>query len=428
MRLRNRLPMGVLASILALPLVACSGDNTELARPALGIQKGGGGPPQAEPEIEYVIVSMQNQLQSLVDDYALNLIDLVEDVALVSATSSDLQALALDARLSLMGPNTIYDGSDIINIMVGFVETGGVNIQENESIDIVQPITPITPGHHVEDRLLCMNLDAVHQVATGAGMKIVLIDTGADRYHADLVGKIMTTAYNPFLNSPHESSPNGDDDDGDGQVDEGFGHGTFMAGIFARVAPDAKIYPFAALNDDGAGTAYQIAVALKAARKIHPDVVNLSFRLDTSHDVIAYYANQLVGDGAVVVAAGGNTAGGSATYPATLPSVLGVAAAKYCDGTMANFSALDGSLLSLAALGEQVIAAYPGASPGGTQLAYAHGTSTAAAVVSAAVALVKSAGYEDPVKRLQFTTTPVTPSGSVTFGIIDLVSAVGATP
>ncbi len=37
----------------------------------------------------------------------------------------------------------------------------------------------------------------------------------------------------------------------DGQIDEGVGHGTHVAGIISLVAPGAKILPIRVLNSDG---------------------------------------------------------------------------------------------------------------------------------------------------------------------------------
>ncbi|NND01658.1 MAG: hypothetical protein HKN91_02625, partial [Acidimicrobiia bacterium] len=46
---------------------------------------------------------------------------------------------------------------------------------------------------------------------------------------------------------------NGFDDDGDGQIDEAFGHGTFIAGLIAQIAPGAEVLPIPVLDADGQG-------------------------------------------------------------------------------------------------------------------------------------------------------------------------------
>ena len=47
---------------------------------------------------------------------------------------------------------------------------------------------------------------------------------------------------------------NGVDDDGDGEIDEGFGHGTFVSGLVLAAAPDARILPVRVLDSDAVGS------------------------------------------------------------------------------------------------------------------------------------------------------------------------------
>lgn len=54
----------------------------------------------------------------------------------------------------------------------------------------------------------------------------------------------------------------------DGDVDETVGHGTFVASVVALVAPRARIVPCRVLDDDGRGSAYQLAPTLADAAGI----------------------------------------------------------------------------------------------------------------------------------------------------------------
>jgi serine protease len=126
------------------------------------------------------------------------------------------------------------------------------------------------------------------------------------------------------------------DDDGDGDIDEGAGHGTHIAGIIALIAPEAKIVPIRVLGDEGSGNADSVAAAIRwfiddanvpAAKK----VINLSLgipnvdRVEIIHDVIDEEIDE-AGLPIFVVAAAGNDGLPKVHYPASEGDVLSIAA------------------------------------------------------------------------------------------------------
>lgn len=403
-------------AILAALLPACTEQHGDPVRPE-AVQLAGGG----EVPVEYIGLVSTNRLSQLMDDIDGNLIQHIEEENLIQFTSpTGLVPLQGDPRFELLQENTEHDGSDIINMMVGFTEVDIDQIHD----DLDPGITPTSAG--TPNNLACMDLPAIHAVADGAGVRVAIIDTGVDRYHPDLVDRLEIRP--AALLDVYEATSNGLDDDGDGRVDEGFGHGTFVAGVIAQIAPEATLIPFAAFNDDGAATALHIVTAMIEADKADADIVNMSFRIDDAGPVIRHYLHRLHDEGVFVIAAGGNTAGGSATFPGSDPHTIGVAATRDCDNAMAAFSAHDGSDLMLAAIGEQVVSTYPSATPGQARYAYAHGTSTAAAVASGSFAVVQSLGAPDAYKAIKWNSAPVNPTGSVLYGAIDLAAAIGLTP
>ena len=84
--------------------------------------------------------------------------------------------------------------------------------------------------------------------------------------------------------APDEEA-NGLDDDGDGRVDELYGHGTHVAGIVHLVAPDARLLPLRVLNSDGRGNNFRTASAIVYATHRGADAINLS--LGTPHQSAA---------------------------------------------------------------------------------------------------------------------------------------------
>ncbi len=87
-----------------------------------------------------------------------------------------------------------------------------------------------------------IHLQKAQKRSTGAGVTIAVLDTGADLMHPLLIEHLMP-GYDFVENDAQPLDvPNNFDDDEDGVVDEGVGHGTHVTGIIATVAPRAAYY------------------------------------------------------------------------------------------------------------------------------------------------------------------------------------------
>jgi serine protease len=204
--------------------------------------------------------------------------------------------------------------------------------------------------------------------ARGAGVKIAVVDTGADFSHPDLAAKldpgtdlvrfIAPSAADPGLTGP--GCPGAEDENG---------HGTHVAGIAAAItnngkgvagtAPDARILPVRVLDANGSGEPAAVNAGIRWAADHGAKVINLSLGPDTplvgnlpdqdTENAVAYaYAK-----GAVVVAAAGNESFPACDYPAAAKNAVCVGATDRTGGPAAysNFPSSPGDTVPVRAPG-----------------------------------------------------------------------------
>lgn len=279
--------------------------------------------------------------------------------------------------------------------------------------------TPAFAADAVRDKqwhLEFLNIAEAQRISTGRGVTVAVVDTGVSN-HPDLSGSVLSGK--DFVKPSS-----------DGKADQD-GHGTKMAGLIAAhgkngrgalgIAPEAKILPIRVFDKEsrrvevGPSIAYAISHGAK--------VINLS--LDDGLDPETINAVKAAQDAnVVVVAAAGNKPEEFAiASPAFLDGVVAVGAADR-SGKKSAIS-VSGAALDLMAPGEDIEgASLDGGYSSGT------GTSDAAAIVSGAVALIRSK-YPDMsatevVERLESTATDKGAPGvdpDYGHGIIDIVAA-----
>jgi hypothetical protein len=161
-----------------------------------------------------------------------------------------------------------------------------------------------------------------------AAVTILVLDTGVpERSHRpdSLAGL-----------TPHANDdPDTPDHDSDGLLDVQAGHGAFIAGIIARLAPGVRVIVRRVLSADGVARETEVADVLRDYAGT-VDLVNLSMGTYTPfHPWVLEDAVRAVqtgegeaGDGrpAVVVASAGNDGVPVPTFPASLPGVVSVGA------------------------------------------------------------------------------------------------------
>ncbi len=180
---------------------------------------------------------------------------------------------------------------------------------------------------------------------------VAIIDTGVDFNHPALAGRLL--AGRNYVESG--TAPN---DILDGVNNAAYGHGTMIAGIIAKVAPDATILPLKALNADGTGSIIDVVHAINYAVRHGASVINMSFGTSVNSAALLDAVNSATEAGVVVVASAGNDATGVAHFPAAYDSVIGVGAVEANDvlSVYSNY----GVNVQLVAPGSGIRSAYPG--------------------------------------------------------------------
>ena len=160
-----------------------------------------------------------------------------------------------------------------------------------------------------------------------------------------------------------------------------FGHGTMVAGIIHRVAPEASLMPLKAFDASGHGNLYDIVRAIYYAVDNGANVINMSFSLETFSPELMRAVNYAARRGVSCVASAGNNGEETLVFPASFGNTLGVASTDSV-GELSSFSNWGSDLVTVSAPGENVVTSFPG---GGWALA--SGTSFAAPWISGAAAV-----------------------------------------
>jgi subtilisin family serine protease len=267
---------------------------------------------------------------------------------------------------------------------------------DNESPEATRGMVVIAVGGTVEgflDQTLLtrLNLAEAHLHTKGDGVLIAIVDTGVFAEHPALEGTIAPGGID-FVDDDSDptDAANGIDDDGDGETDEGAGHGTMVAGIAHLVAPNARILPIRVLNDEGVGKTFDLAKGIRYAVDQGADVINLSLGLSSDCWTIGHEIQHAHQMGVAMVGAAGNQSIETCLFPARENDVLGVTALDSVD-VKADFANWE-SRVDLSAPGVGILAPYYDG-----EYAIGAGTSFAAPFVTGQTALILATNPDLPV-------------------------------
>jgi subtilisin family serine protease len=275
---------------------------------------------------------------------------------------------------------------------------------------------------HQQYAVELLGVSQAHSLTRGQGVVVALLDTGVDIAHPAIEGAMASGAWSLVTNSPNVADMgNGMDDDADGTIDEGAGHGSFVASLIRLVAPEALLLPIQVLDSEGRSDNFRVAKAMYYAIDHGAQVINMSLGTTYRSAGMEEAAAEAFDRGIIVVAPMGNYGGTEPReYPGSDGNAFGVAATDEHD-VLSSFSSYGprtdfcapGSMLVVGGsveLGSAVLGALPGGSYGAWR-----GTSFAAAFATGTAALIRAQHPEWP--------NDTTPANAVVDAIMGIVAA-----
>lgn len=231
-------------------------------------------------------------------------------------------------------------------------------------------VTPNDPSYGSQWALPKIGAPTGWSVTTGSsGVVIAIVDTGVDKNHSDLVGKLV--AGYDFVNN-------------DSDADDDNGHGTHCAGIAAAITNNgigvagvdwnARIMPVKVLNASGSGSYAGIANGITWAADNGADVISMSLGGSSGSTTLQNAITYAAGKNVVLVAAAGNSNTTAASYPAYYTQCIAVGSTTSTDAR-SSFSNYGASWVDVAAPGSSIYSTYDGntyATLSGTSMAAPH--------------------------------------------------------
>jgi subtilisin family serine protease len=270
---------------------------------------------------------------------------------------------------------TVPNGRDVAEVLAELKRDPRVDLAQRMNLFNTQAARYDDPYLELQTAATAMDVESAHELATGRGVSIAIIDSAIDGDHPDLRGRVRLARN---LVADHPLARNGEI------------HGTAIAGIIASavnnregiigVAPDVSIAALRAcwaVVEDGLTaqcSSFSLARALELALGLHPNVINLSLA-GPDDPLLSRLLDRAIERGIVVVTAHPASSASSLAFPSSHPRVLTAHSSLVAVNSDSPYA--------LAAPADEVLTTTPGAG-----YAFLTGNSLAAAHTTGVIALL----------------------------------------
>lgn len=292
--------------------------------------------------------------------------------------------------------SSFSDSGTAADELAGIAGVVSVSSERSARISYV-PNDPMASGQWALDTI---NAYEAWDIGQGThDIVVAVLDTGIDWNHPDLAANMWTNGdgyhgYN-FIDEnwfPMDNNVNGYDNDGNWVPNTYTYHGTHVAGIVGAVLNNAagiagiaqvQLMAVKVMNESGEGTDLDVAQGIRWAAANGADIITMSLGVEgvtTTLQTAVAYAQSL---GVVMVAAAGNSATSTLSYPAAFGPVIAVGAvdSSFDRASFSNY----GTGLDIMAPGVQIDSCMGGGSYqelSGTSAAAPHVAGVAAVMLS----------------------------------------------
>lgn len=254
----------------------------------------------------------------------------IESATQVSITESKLRALAEVKRVDLDPKINWLSISDARGTDFALPSTSGIMksieaLKKKQAEGTPEPTAQETPWG-----IARVKAPAAWATSRGKGVKVVVIDTGIDMTHPELVG-ILKGGWNAISTAATFNDDNG--------------HGSHVSGTIAAkdddqgvvgVAPQIDLYGVKVLDANGSGTFDDVIAGMLWAVENKMEVANMSLGASQGNQALEDAVEAMRKGGVILIAAAGNS-GSSVGYPAAYPGAIAIAASDSRD-KLASFS------------------------------------------------------------------------------------------
>lgn len=156
-------------------------------------------------------------------------------------------------------------------------------------------------------------------------IRVAILDTGLSPRLPQLWARVVASFNGIEGDDPGYDIPRGQDSSGNGEPDEGVGHGTMVTGVVAQLAPFSKFVVARVADSDGVGSAWSLVKGLAFAVQSRAHVVNISLGRMERIPALSEMADYVAAENRItIVCAAGNNGERTKFFPASISDCISV--------------------------------------------------------------------------------------------------------